>query len=148
MKILTKIFLVICLCLTVSCSGVPVVPSTVSPAYNFSFYSDHLSKGMFPEIEKVVISYKRFLTIKDCENLIEDVFDCTWCYIEKNKLYVSQEPVVKVSKLESKTNVAFVLSVEIHFLDKETSFKGLINTIIITKKFLIFLDRKLTGVEI
>lgn len=154
MKITTKLILVLFMCLIISCATAAPPPSTVvqkqitSEQYNFDFYANHLSKGVFPQIEKTIKPYKKFLTQEECKKLANEVFDCIWIYINNNNLYISKKPTVQVFKLSSKTKVAFVLRIEIHFLDKESSFKDLVNTVIFTKKFLIFFGKERTGAGI
>jgi hypothetical protein len=150
MKIFLKIILLICLCLTISCATIP--SSKTRPTYNFDFYSTNLSKGLFPEIEHVIKPYKKYLTKDEAQNLSNDVFICVMKYAGDHKLFLFSKPLIQTFGFsnDSETEYLFILRVELHFVDEESSVKeaNMINTIIFTKAFLIFSGKKPIGAGI
>lgn len=148
-KIISKILLVIMVCLmTTFCSPVhTAVKPTPAPAptYDFKFYSHYLINDIFPLINEAAKPYRKFLTQEEAQVMVDTISVKIQNYLVKNKLYVFEKPKVQLFKLSNGQNVAFILRVEFKFLDKESSYKDLVNTVIINKKFLIFFGPEKTG---
>jgi len=143
-----KIFLVIVFCLLAFNFNVIGENNTLNKqnAYNCSFYSDHLNNHLFPEIRKELISYKKYLNTDETQELANKIDKIVWDYLIKNKLYVSKEIKTRVITLGNSQNIAFVLEIEINFIDKESSIPNLYNTVDITKRFIVFFGKKQHGI--
>ncbi|MFW9872280.1 MAG: hypothetical protein ACFFG0_04185 [Candidatus Thorarchaeota archaeon] len=129
----------------ISCA---TIPQNKIPAYDFDFYSHSLSKNLFPKINNTLKPYNRFLSEDEAQEIVNKVSDIIFRYLKDNNLYVSRKPDIAIYKLDDGKYIAFVVRIEIHFLDKESSYKHLINTLIIVKKFLVFFGPKKLGVGV
>lgn len=152
MKIITRLLFMFFLCLTISCASIApsatTQPQNNSYKYTFDFYANHLSKGLFPKIEKTIKPYKKFLNSKEGQKAVDEVFECIETYLKKNNLYVYSNPKVQIFQFQNDKVTLFILRVELHFLDEASSIKNYVNTVIFSKKFLIFFGKKLKGVGI
>jgi hypothetical protein len=149
MKMIYRFILILLLCLPISCSAA-LSQSNLNNSENkcsFTFYSDHLSK-LYSEIEKFVEPCSKAFDEEEGQLLVDGVSTLITNYVIKNKLCITDPPLVQIFKLRNNKNKAYVLKVEIRFFDKKESFKDLINTVIFTKKFLIYFGYKKTGVGI
>jgi len=149
MKIITKFILVIFLCLTIS---VPVaLPKSINnnqEKFGFDLYSSYLSSSLYPEIKTCLKSYNKYLSKNEANFLSRKVYLLIVNHLNKNPIPVLEPPTVHIYKLESKQNVAFILQIQINFLDEEESIEDLVIKLKMRKVFLIFFDKKKTGVKI
>ena len=148
MKTIFKLLFILFLCFTTTfCTTLPTKTTITSPkpAYDFNFYTNHLIKGLFPQIRETVKPYNRFLSQEEAQEAVDKVFMTVSSYLTKNKIVVFEKPKVQIFKLSNDVNVVFILKVEIHFLDKAESKEDLLNTIIIAKKFLLFYGKEKKG---
>jgi len=150
MKKISKLLAVLILCLTTTfCAGIaPAEKSQPSkPTYDYNFYTDHF-KNIISNTNKILDNYRNYLTSEEAQTICDRVLIETVNYITSNKLYILRKPTVDLFKLTNGKTVAFILRIEISFLDREESKKDLINTLKITKKFLIFYGDVRPGVDI
>lgn len=140
MKMIYKLALIICLCMILACSTIPSKPdkTNTKSTYDFVFYSTHLSKHLYPQIKEFIKPFKRNMSREEVQIIVDGVTMLVGNYIYKNQLYISCKPLVQIFKLGNDEHIAYVLKTQISFLDKEESFRDLINTVIITKKFLVY----------
>ena len=153
MRFFNKIFLILFLCLSLSCSSaisnVPKSSITKDTEYGFKYYTDHLNNGLFPQIEKTIKKYNRYLTKDEIKSLANEVKYVIKDYFVKNKIYV-QVPRLRVAVYSSPDGKKVVINLEIQmiFLDKEESWGSFINSTLITKNFLIFTGQAKAGEKI
>lgn len=144
MKMIFRFALVILLCLTLSCSTALSKPDKVNTkdVYNFEFYSNHLSKHLYPQIKKFVEPYHKNMSADEAQIVVGGVSTLVTNYIIENQLFITRPPLVQIFELENNKHIAIVLKVQMTFLDKEESFRDLVNTVIIVKQFLLYFGPK------
>jgi hypothetical protein len=150
-KFLTKLnkLIVIILCLSLLIFPVKVSSdSSHKDKYTFEYYTNYLSLTLFPEIKTYLQSHKKYLNSEAAQKMSREVVCLIIDNLKENHIPISKSPKVKIFRLENDKNVAFLLQVELNFLDEEESVKNLFITSNINKVFIIFLSAKKSGVKV
>jgi len=146
MKKMNKIILITLFCF-VCMSFLPLAADS-PPRSSFKFYSTYLYSSLFPKIKSHLKPYRHFLKKDEAGKIVQEIYLLTMTDIVKNKIKVVRSPDIKIFKLESKKNVAFVLRTEFLMADEKETYKDLQVNIKIRKVFLIFIGPKAEGVKV
>ena len=154
MKLLSKIFLVFYLCLAFSCvpaiSKSPSITTNVQVTeFSYEYYSSLLSTGLFPEIKDVLKKYHKYLTKEEVSEAMGELQVVVKRFFIERKVLV-EIPRFRITVYESsdKKVTVFNLELTILFLDKEETNEPFVNTITISKSFLIFMGKAKAGAGI
>ena len=120
--------------------------SKKKPTYTFSFYSEFLTKNLFPKIEKRIKDRPPVSpTEVEAQTIANEVFKIIGKSLEEEKFTTLRIPTVTVYRTESKTKMIYCLEIMLTFYDEESTVQNeFLSNMVIGKRFIIFIRDKNT----